>query len=165
MLPIEFRLSVYRLGHYLPHPLSHSPAKHLKDRLLRQPYPGLFCRTEDLGHDDQAKRYRHLWERAWIELKPTAVFCVEGWPTIYFRQVAKRSVSNEYVWQRKLWNLGHATTLVVFDDKETRIYSGLATPTNEPSKDFRRVGGTLETAAFADELVERLYAFQSGADA
>jgi len=161
-LLVEFRFS---LNHRPPHPprlLSQLHSQRLKSRLTRQSFPGLFTRKEDLASDNQASRYRHLWERAWSVLKPTAVFCVEGWPTIYFRKVTKRSIEDEHGLQRKLWNLGHATVLVVFDDKETRIYSGLATPNPNQKQDVRRVGDALQTATFSAELVEWLYAFQSG---
>ncbi len=144
--------------------MSKPPAQHLIKRLQGEPFPGLFCSRKALLADDTARRYQHLWERAWEKLKPSALLCIEGWPTVYFRRVVRANVDEERCWQRQLWNLGHATLLVVFDDKETRIYSALATP-NPPlgSPDARQVGTALETVAFANDLVEHLFAFQTGA--
>jgi hypothetical protein len=127
-------------------------------------FPGLFSRKEDLLGDDRTRRHQHLWDRAWAILKPTAILCVDGWPTIYFRRVTRSNAATENHWQHQLWNLGHATALVIFDDQHTRIYSGLAMPNPQSSnQDFRRVGDAFTTAAFATELVEWLYSIQTGA--
>ena len=82
----------------------------------------------------RAKSLLPYWQalsRAWRELKLNGVLSVEGLPTLYLTIQRRRVRQNEAVeLQRKFWNQGLATVLVVVDPTTVRIYSGLARPTN-----------------------------------
>lgn len=70
-----------------------------------------------------------ILERAWEDLGLTGVLCVDGIPTIYFKEVpAPLTSSTLNALHRRFWNQGVAQTLVVADPRTVRIFSGLAKP-------------------------------------
>jgi hypothetical protein len=126
--------------------------------------PGFFRNPHEWEADEFARAHGHYLLRAWQEFGLWAVLCVEGRPTVYFKRVAKREPANEADWQRRLWNHGIATMLVVEDPREVRIFSALAKPgTDAPvSTEDERLVTVLEAAAFARELLEFARSVETG---
>jgi len=125
-------------------------------------FPGYFRKPSDWESAPEARPYRHHLQRAWEEFDLCGVLCVEGKPTIYFKNVARADLQKEAEWQKMLWNQGTASMLVVQDPTRTRIYSALARPQRGPvqgSEDARLVT-ELGTAAFALDVF--LFSVQTG---
>ncbi len=93
------------------------------------------------------------------------MLCVEGRPTVYFKRVKAKDSKCELNWQRKLWNQGAATMLVVDDASEVRIYSALAKPASGSitAPDDERLVTTLTWAADALELQQFIRGVETGA--
>jgi Eco57I restriction-modification methylase len=73
--------------------------------------------------------YMRIIERAWDDFGLTGVLCVDGIPTIYFKEVGKPLPTEKLNdLHRRFWNQGVAQTLVVGDPRTVRIFSGLAKP-------------------------------------
>lgn len=125
-------------------------------------FPGYFRRPTDWESASEARPYRHHLQRAWAEFGLCGVLCLEGKPTIYFKQVPRADLQKEAEWQKMLWNQGMAAMLVVQDPTKTRIYSALARPQKDPIRDSgdARLAAELSTAAFALEVF--LFSVQTG---
>lgn len=73
--------------------------------------------------------YMRIIERAWDDFELTGVLCVDGIPTIYFKEVGQPLPTEKLNdLHRRFWNQGVAQTLVVADSRTVRIFSGLAKP-------------------------------------
>ena len=135
-------------------------------------FPGLYATPSAWEQARETRPYRHQIQRARIAFEPSAVFCIEGRPTVYFRKVARADPNLEAEWQKHLWNLGTAAMLVVEDPINTRVYSALAKPRPQPiaveGGDEAQVVGDerlvarLETAVLALELRQFLLSVQTG---
>jgi hypothetical protein len=125
-------------------------------------FPGYFRKPSDWESSRDARPYQHHLQRAWDQFGLCGVLCLEGKPTIYFKEVAKADLQREAEWQKMLWNQGIAAMLVVQDPTKTRIYSALARPQKEPVRDSSdaRLASELSTAAFALEVF--LFSVQTG---
>lgn len=135
------------------------------NRVLRQrplDFPGYFRKPSEWESSPDARPYQHHLQRAWEQFGLCGVLCLEGKPTIYFKEVAKADLQREAEWQKMLWNQGTAAMLVVQDPTKTRIYSALARPQRDPVRDSSdaRLATELSTAAFALEVF--LFSVQTG---
>ena len=126
-------------------------------------FPELFRSPAEWENALRTRTYRHQLHRAWEEIGLSAVFSVEGKPTVFFKEVPKHNPKREAEWQRLLWNQGMAAMLVVGDPKQTRVYSALAKPSPlQPADGDARLADTFETAAFALEFRQFLLSVQTG---
>ncbi len=125
-------------------------------------FPGYFRKPSDWESAPEARPYRHHLQRAWEQFDLCGVLCLEGKPTIYFKDVARADLQKEAEWQKMLWNQGMAAMLVVQDPAKTRVYSALARPQKGPFQDSNdaRLVTELSTAAFALEIF--LFSVQTG---
>src|SRR6266404_1548614 len=124
-------------------------------------FPGYFRQASEWEAAPEARPYHHHLQRAWDEFGLCAVLCVEGKPTVYFKNVTRANLTLEAEWQKMLWNQGTAAMLVVQDSTKTRIYSALAHPGPAPARgDDARLAAEFETAAFALETF--LFSVQTG---
>lgn len=90
----------------------------------------------DIISDPSLSAYTHLLIRAWHDFSLAGVVCVAGIPTLYlccFEQPLKPEEAANY--QRRFWNQGVATILVLADSQNVSLYSGLATPTQQGEKE------------------------------
>ena len=135
-------------------------------------FPGFYATRSAWQGARETRPYQHQIQRAWTAFKPSAVFCIEGRPAVFFRSVARADPELEAEWQKHLWNLGTATMLVVEDPINTRVYSALAKPRPQPiaveGGDEAQVSGDdrlvvrLETAVLVLELRQFLLRVQTG---
>lgn len=135
-------------------------------------FPGFYNTPSKWRQARETRPYQHQIQRAWTAFEPSAVFCIEGRPTVYFREVARADPKLEAEWQKHLWNLGTATMLVVEDPINTRVYSALAKPRPQPIEvevddevqlaDDDRLVARLETTVLALELRQFLLSVQTG---
>ena len=94
--------------------------------------------------------YQHLLLRAWEELELDGVLVVRGIPTVYLREDDRELPPDEvHAIQRKLWNQGVATLLVLVDWKKTRIFSGMVPPRQLTAQQSR---GEAPLDSFVEEL-------------
>lgn len=125
-------------------------------------FPGYFRKPSEWESIPETRPYLHHLQRAWEEFGLCGVLCLEGKPTIYFKNVARPDLQKEAEWQKMLWNHGMAAMLVVQDPTKTRVYSALARPEKGPARDLTdaRLATELSTAAFALEVF--LFSVQTG---
>jgi len=135
-----------------------------QDKAGEMKIPGFFRHPREWEADEFARPHGHYLSRAWHEFGLWAVLCIEGRPTVYFKHVSKLEALQEADWQRRLWNHGIATMLVVEDAREVRIYSALArpAPTAPNSSDDNRLVAVLDQAAFASELLQFARSVETG---
>ena len=130
--------------------------------IRRLDFPGFFRKPSDWEASPESRPYWQQLQRAWDEFKLCAVLCVEGKPTVYFKNVTRANLQQEAEWQRTLWNQGAAAMLVVQDPARTRVYSALSKPDPEAAQDDNdaRLAVQLDNAAFALETF--LFSVQTG---
>lgn len=76
--------------------------------------------------------YQHVLLRAWGEMNLSGVLTLNGVPTVYLRDAQKPLTARQTAEaQRKFWNQGIATVLVLRDPKAVRVFSSMTTPANE----------------------------------
>jgi len=110
--------------------------------------------------------YIRIIERAWEVFALTGVLCVDGIPTIYFKEVQKPLEDAELNdLHRRFWNQGVAQTLVVADHKTVRIFSGLARPQKKdsPLSDTNALVAELKRIEFAQNIDSFCLANANGA--
>ena len=93
--------------------------------------------------------YSHLMRRAWETMHLNGILCVDGKPTVYFKEVKQISSTLLRTLYRKFWNQGLATLLVVKSATDVQVFSSLAEPVreNEAVSDKDRLVETLKTTA------------------
>ena len=99
------------------------------------PHSRLFCSTTEWTGEAASGVPVHQLSRAWDRLRLDAILCVDGRPTVYFKQVPSKDLASEAELQRLLWNHGTASLLVLTDPTEVRVYSSLAYPSRNPAAD------------------------------
>jgi len=89
------------------------------------------------------------------------ILCIEGRPTVYFKEVERLDSRTQRERYQKFWNQGLATLLVISSPKEVQVYSSLAEPAREDAdiKTEHRLVETLESTATMLNFVRRV---QSG---
>ncbi|HBA83428.1 MAG TPA: hypothetical protein DCZ95_04965 [Verrucomicrobia bacterium] len=88
-----------------------------------------YASLSELRADRALVSYLHPLTRAWHDLDLDGVLCLEGLPTLYLTIRHKRVSAEEAAdLQRRFWNQGLATILVIVDTVNVRVYSGLSRP-------------------------------------
>ena len=111
--------------------------------------------VKDACDNNSLLAYVRIIERAWEDFELTGVLCVDGIPTIYFKEVARPLPENELNdLHRRFWNQGVAQTLVVADPRMVRIFSGLAKPqkNDAPLSDKATLVKELSRLEFAQNI-------------
>lgn len=109
-----------------------------------------YASPEEIASDSTLSAYVHLLTRAWQDFGLAGVVCVAGIPTLYlccFEQPPTPEEAAEY--QRRFWNQGVATILVLADSRNVNLYSGLAIPV-EPGAKKNDEKSLIETVSLAD---------------
>ena len=89
-----------------------------------------YASVGEIFADSSLSAYVHLLSRAWHDFGLSGVVAVAGIPTLYlccFDEPLPPEEAAEY--QRRFWNQGIATILVLADPVSVSLYSGLAVPT------------------------------------
>ena len=96
----------------------------------------------------------HFMRRAFLEMDLDGILCVDGKPTVYlkdYKQPITRKEVNEQ--QKKFWNQGAGTLLVIQDPSQILIFSGMVAPSDDD-------GTVDEHAAFIERLDRIAYALE-----
>jgi len=92
----------------------------------------LFVSPADAASSDFIRGQSHYIRRAFDRLRLDGVLCIDGVPTVYLkkfeRPVGRREI-NEL--QRKLWNQGTGTLLVVVDPAFVYVFSSMVLPSDD----------------------------------
>ncbi len=125
------------------------------------PAPVFFRSEDDIEKYAGIHPYSHFMRRAWQQMHLNGILCIEGRPTVYFKEVKRIDSLSQWKCYRKFWNQGLATLLVVKNPKEVQVFSSLAEPAKEDSNldDEHRLVETLHSATEMLNLVRRI---QSG---
>jgi len=142
--------------------LSFASEKLIKDfGLKRVPASDFFGSMDDIEKSAGRHPYSHFMRRAWQQMNLNGILCIEGRPTVYFKEVKHINSLRQRQRYRKFWNQGLATLLVVKSPKEVQVFSSLAEPAKEDSalEDEYRLVETLKSTTEILNLVRRV---QSG---
>ncbi len=113
--------------------------------------PDFFRSEEDIEKYAGIHPYSHFMRRAWETMHLNGILCIEGKPTVYFKEVDRIDSRNQRECYKKFWNQGLATLLVISSPDEVQVYSSLAEPAKEdsPIQTEHRLVETLDLAARA----------------
>ena len=111
--------------------------------------PEFFRSAEDIEKYAGRHPYSHLMRRAWETMHLNGILCVDGRPTVYFKEVQQLDSRTQRERYQKFWNQGLATLLVVKSPKEVQVFSSLAEPAKEDSviEDEHRLVEILDSTA------------------
>lgn len=113
--------------------MSRSTDNFFPEGWLQKPAASTLYRSEkQWATVPEAQKSAHFMRRAWERLGLEAILTVEDKPTVYFKRVTRKNLTEEAELHRLLWNQGTATLLVVRDSAEVRVYSALASPDKNP---------------------------------
>jgi hypothetical protein len=91
-------------------------------------------RADEVGKSSELFAYQHMLQRAFSEMKLSAILTLNGIPTVYVRDSEKPLVPKEAAGlQRDFWNQGVASVLLVRDPHHVRVFSSM-TPPLDPEK-------------------------------
>jgi len=123
--------------------------------------PDFFCSADDIEKYAGRHPYSHFMRRAWQQLHLNGILCIEGRPTVYFKEVQQIDSRTQRERYQKFWNQGLATLLVVKSPKEVQVFSSLAEPAKKDSviEEENRLVEILDSTAKMLNLVRRV---QSG---
>ena len=113
--------------------------------------PNFFRSEDDIEKYAGIHPYSHFMRRAWETMHLNGILCIEGKPTVYFKEVDSVDSCNQRECYKKFWNQGLATLLVIISPDEVQVYSSLAEPAKEdsPLQAEHRLVETLELTARA----------------
>lgn len=122
--------------------------------------PELYESAETVGDTPHALALRTAFE----ELSVSAVFCVQGVPTIAILKIAQYDAARVVDLHGALWNQGLASLLLVITDDTLRVFSLARKPQKDWSDDFdnRCLLDTLNITAHALEIHNLIYSVESG---
>jgi len=94
--------------------MSVTSAQLIKDFNLQGVFaPDYFRSAEEIEKHAGRHPYSHLMRRAWETMHLDGIFCVDGRPTVYFKEVKQINSTLLRALYQKFWNQGLATLLVV----------------------------------------------------
>jgi len=111
--------------------------------------PDFFRSAEDIEKYAGRHPYSHLMRRAWETMHLNGILCVDGRPTVYFKEVKRIDSLRQQERYRKFWNQGLATLLVIKSPDKVQVFSSLAEPAKEDSviEDEHRLVEILDSTA------------------
>jgi hypothetical protein len=95
--------------------------------------PDFFRSENDIEKHAGVHPYSHFMRRAWETMHLNGILCIEGKPTVYFKEVDCIDSRSQRECYKKFWNQGLATLLVISSPSEVQVYSSLAEPAKEDS--------------------------------
>lgn len=104
-----------------------------------------------LDHAELAP-HAHAVRYAWDTLKLSGVLCVDGQPSVYFKEQARFSTDQKEKLVKFLWNQGTATKLVLIEDSKIEIHSSLARPPSSRNELWGSETLVESISRLADEL-------------
>lgn len=123
--------------------------------------PQLFLSKDEIG---PGAPQPHALRRAFERLSLSGVMCLGGNVVAYFKEVKKIKVEQVTALHRQFWNQGLAPILVLIDDDNVQIHSGLVRP--DTAKELRAAPPSLvqslDRVAHAAELRRLILSIESG---
>lgn len=116
-----------------------------------------FSNIHELDQAETSISQAHIIRRAWENMGLSGVLCLDGVPSIYFKEVNKIDSGQLRNLHQKLWNQGIAPALFVISETEVYVLSGLTLPARENEdialqhrlvKVFDRIAEALEIRQF-----------------
>ncbi|MGH9843667.1 MAG: HsdM family class I SAM-dependent methyltransferase, partial [Blastocatellia bacterium] len=116
---------------------------------------------EEIGSSDRLLPQANTMRRAWDEMNLDGMLCLDGIPTVYFKEFSRANQPTIRELQRQLWNQSIAPLLVLVFPSNIHVYSGLALPAEEEEDVssgnrlvalFDRVADVLELRQFMREV-------------
>lgn len=126
--------------------------------------PDFFSSIAQIEDAPTSHPYAHTMRRAWSALGLSGILCVDRRPTAYIKELSRVTPEIIREQQRKLWNHGTASLLLLLTRREVFVLSSLAYPAKAdetPSADGRLVT-TLNIASEALELRGLVQRIESG---
>lgn len=142
--------------------LSIASKKLIKDfGLKRVSASDFFGSMDDIEKSAGRHPYSHFMRRAWEAMHLNGILCIDGRPTVYFKEVKRLDSLSQRERYQKFWNQGLATLLVVRSPDEVQVFSSLAEPAKEDSaiEDEHRL---VETLKLTSELLSFVRRVQTG---
>jgi len=120
--------------------------------------PDFFRSSDDIEKYAGRHSYSHLMRRAWESMHLNGILCVDGIPTVYFKEVRRIDSLRQRERYQKFWNQGLATLLVISSPDEVQVFSSLAEPAKEDSviEDDHRLVEILDSTAKVLNFVRRV---------
>ncbi|MCH7605433.1 hypothetical protein IID24_05605 [Patescibacteria group bacterium] len=120
--------------------------------------PEFFRSAEDIEKYAGRHPYSHLMRRAWETMHLNGILCVDGRPTVYFKEVKRIDSLRQRERYQKFWNQGLATLLVIQSPGKVQVFSSLAEPAKEDSvvEDKHRLVEILNSTAKVLNFVRRV---------
>ncbi len=131
-------------------PASVASKKLVRDfKLKGMSAPHFFSSLADVEKYAGRHPYSQFMRRAWETMQLNGILCVDGKPTVYFKEVASLTSNDRRSLYNKFWNQGLATLLVVSTPDSVEVFSSLARPAkgDTPLEDEHRLVQTLDQAA------------------
>jgi len=111
--------------------------------------PDFFRSADDIEKYAGCHPYSHFMRRAWETMDLNGILCIDGRPTVYFKEVKRLDLAMQRKWYQEFWNQGIATLLVISSPNEVRVFSSLAEPAKKDSaiENEHRLVETLDLTA------------------
>ena len=120
--------------------------------------PDFFRSADDIDKYAGRHPYSHFMRRAWETMHLNGILCVDGKPTVYFKELQRFDSRMQRSCYQKFWNQGLATLLVFRSPDDVQVFSSLAEPADKESaiKEEHRLVEILDTTAKVLNFVRRV---------
>lgn len=125
--------------------------------------PSYFASKAEIDAAGSSAPQAHALRRAFDRLALSGVLCLHNNPVVYFKEVASIQSDQVDALHKQFWNQGLAPILVLIDERDVHIYSGLTRPTDVPSLDTdNRLVDRLDRVADAAAIRQLVLSLESG---
>jgi type I restriction-modification system DNA methylase subunit len=90
--------------------------------------PSYFASKAEIDEAGSAAPQAHALRRAFDRLSVSGILCLHNNPVVYFKEVTNIRPDQVAALHKQFWNQGLAPILVLIDDRDVHVYSGLARP-------------------------------------
>lgn len=90
--------------------------------------PSYFASKDEIDAAGSAAPHAHALRRAFDRLSVSGILCLHNNPVVYFKEVASIRPDQVTALHKQFWNQGLAPILVIIDDSDVHVYSGLTRP-------------------------------------
>ena len=90
--------------------------------------PAYFASKGEIDAAGSAAPQAHALRRAFDRLSVSGILCLHSNPVVYFKEVASIRPDQVAALHKQFWNQGLAPILVLIDDRDVHVYSGLTRP-------------------------------------
>ena len=127
--------------------------------------PTFFASKTDIDAMGTAAPQAHALRRAFDRLGLNGIICLQNNPVAYFKEVDSIDPQKVLALHRQFWNQGLAPILILIDQQDVHIYSGLTLPAStaaEPGQKDQNLVQRLNRIADAAEIRQLVLSIESG---